>query len=97
MSTLDDIRAKRRELEAIERKYGVGNVPFFGSVLRGDDRPDSDVDLLVTFDKYSHRRLDIGGFQYDSSTLLGSRVDIVMDHHIHDRLAPYIEKEAPPL
>lgn len=96
MTTLAEIRAKREELEAIGRKYGVSNIRIFGSVARGEARPDSDVDLLVTLEK-GRDYFDLGGFQYLSSQLLHTHVDVVMDTHIHQKLAPYITQDATPL
>lgn len=97
MTTLADIRAKRTELEAIGKKYGVSNIRVFGSVARGDATPESDVDLLVAFDSERYTGFDLGGFQQRASDLLGCRVDIVMDHHIYPSLAPHILHDARPL
>lgn len=96
MTTLADIRAKREELEAIGRKYGVSNIRVFGSVARGESGAGSDVDLLVTLEE-GRDYFDLGGFQYLSSQLLHAHVDVVMDTHIHRKLAPYITHEATPL
>ncbi len=41
------VRRRRRELIAAAAEYGVSNLRVFGSVARGQDRPDSDVDLLA--------------------------------------------------
>ncbi len=97
MTLLSDLRARRAELEAIGKKYGVSNIRVFGSIARGEERAESDVDLLVTFDREHFTGFDLGGFQFDSSELLGKRVDLVMDHHIHPRLASCILSEAIPL
>src|SRR6266446_3124137 len=47
MSALEGIRARRSEIRSIAEKHGAGNLRVFGSVARGDARPDSDVDLLI--------------------------------------------------
>ena len=44
--TLDEIRAMGLRLAELCRKYGIAELSVFGSVARGDARPDSDVDLL---------------------------------------------------
>ncbi|MBA2398211.1 MAG: nucleotidyltransferase family protein [Bradyrhizobium sp.] len=46
----DEIIAKLREREADLRAQGVAHAALFGSVARGDDRPDSDIDILVEFE-----------------------------------------------
>ena len=96
MTTLAEIRAKREELEAIGRKYGVSNIRVFGSVARGEAGEGSDVDLLVTLED-GRDYFDLGGFQYGASALLHTRVDVVMDSHMHRLLAPFINNEATPL
>lgn len=47
MSTLDVLRGKQADIKSIAAKHGAGNVRVFGSVTRGEARPDSDVDLLI--------------------------------------------------
>lgn len=41
------VRKHRRALLAMAAEHGISNVRLFGSVARGEDRPDSDVDLMV--------------------------------------------------
>lgn len=94
MPLLSDLRAKKTELEAIALRYGVSNIRVFGSVVRGEETQDSDVDLLIHFDRERHDAFDLGGFQYYSSQLLGRRVDVVMDHHVYPPLQARIFSEA---
>jgi predicted nucleotidyltransferase len=46
----DEIIAKLKEHEADLRAQGVAHAALFGSVARGDNRPDSDIDILVDLD-----------------------------------------------
>jgi uncharacterized protein len=46
----DEIIEKLKEREADLRAHGVAHAALFGSVARGDDRPDSDIDILVDLD-----------------------------------------------
>ncbi len=78
MSLLNHILAKRTELEAIAEKTGVSNIRVVGSVARGEEREDSDIDLLVDFDPSIAGGIAIGGFQYEASELLGRHVDVLM-------------------
>ena len=43
---LEQLRSKREEIYAIASKYSVSNIRVFGSVARGEERDDSDVDFL---------------------------------------------------
>jgi len=96
MTTLERVRSQRDAILAIARRYGVRRVRLFGSVVRGEDRPDSDVDVLVQFED-GRSLLDLAGFGLDLEDLLGRKVDVVSE----GGLSPYIEKrvlrEAVPL
>jgi predicted nucleotidyltransferase len=46
----DDIIAKLRVAEPALRARGIRRAAVFGSIARGDDRPDSDIDILVEFE-----------------------------------------------
>jgi len=48
--SLEELRARRAEVEAIASRHGASAVRVFGSVARGDSGPDSDLDLLVEVD-----------------------------------------------
>jgi predicted nucleotidyltransferase len=49
--TLEELRSRRREqILALAARRGAHNVRVFGSIARGDQRSDSDVDLLVDFE-----------------------------------------------
>ena len=47
MSSLSLLQQKRQEILAIAAKHGAYEVRVFGSVVRGEDRLDSDIDVLV--------------------------------------------------
>ena len=60
------------------RRWQIAELSLFGSVLREDFRPDSDVDVLVSFDPSSSWRLfDQVSMQEELSQLLGRKVDLV--------------------
>jgi predicted nucleotidyltransferase len=78
MTLLETLHTHRDELLAIGQRYGVSNIRVFGSVARGEEREDSDIDLLVTLAK-ERDYFDLGGFQNLSSVLLHRKVDVVVD------------------
>src|SRR6266545_8303803 len=72
------VRRHRQDLVAAAAAHGVSNVRVFGSVARGEDRPDSDVDLLVDVEP-GRTLLDVIALEQDLQELLGRKVDIVTE------------------
>jgi len=87
---LDILAAHREE---ILRQFGVRRLALFGSTVRGEGRPDSDVDLLVDFGRPATSDLYFG-LQFYLEDLLGCPVDLVTEKALRSELRPYIEKEA---
>lgn len=76
------------------RAHGVVRAYVFGSRTRGEERPDSDLDLLVAFDP-PIGLLDQIGLANRLSTLCGCQVDLMTN--LHPAFAPYIEPTLIPL
>ena len=71
--------------QPVERAY------LFGSCSRGEETPDSDVDLLVTYIDSDHVSLmDIGGMISDLSQIVQRPVDLIEDEY----LAPFARQSA---
>lgn len=70
------VRRRRRDLVAAAAAYGVTNLRVFGSVARGEEQPDSDVDLLADLPP-GLSLLGLGRVQADLEDILGARVDLV--------------------
>jgi uncharacterized protein len=87
-TTLEKVRLQRDAILALARKYGIRQVRLFGSVVRGEDRPDSDVDVLVDFEP-KRSLLDLVGFELALEELFGRRVDVISARGI----SPYIEEQ----
>lgn len=88
-------RNRRRILEHAAA-YGVRNVRVFGSVARGTDTPDSDIDLLVDLPG-GIGLFTLARLENDLSELLGTNVDIVPAGNLRDHLAVRVLNEAVPL
>ena len=69
------LEGKREAVRALVARYPTANPRLFGSALHGDDREDSDIDILV--DALPRATLfHLGGLQMDLQDLLGVRVDL---------------------
>ncbi|MGE9763691.1 MULTISPECIES: nucleotidyltransferase family protein [Pseudomonadaceae] len=77
----------------LANRFGVVRLALFGSTARDDAGPDSDVDILVSFDgpATSERYF---GVQFYLEDLLGSSVDLVTEKALRPELRPFIEAEA---
>ena len=95
MCMLDEIRAKRDEIDAIARRHKAEKLWGFGSCARREERPDSDVDLLVKFSPAVGFR-DYDFMEQYFSKLLGRNVDIVSSSVLPNapRFANRVCKEA---
>jgi predicted nucleotidyltransferase len=90
------VRRHRRELVAAAAAHGVSNLRVFGSVARGWDRADSDVDLLVDLPP-GLGLLGLGRVEADLEAILGSRVDLVPAPDLKPGVRTRVEREMVPL
>jgi predicted nucleotidyltransferase len=80
----DDLRAR-----------GIASLAVFGSVARGDARPDSDVDLLADIDPAAHLSLvGLSSLRAELSDLLGAPVDLVERGALRPGVREAAEREA---
>ena len=85
------LRGHEKELRAA----GVTRISLFGSTARGEQRPDSDVDLLAVFD--SSRRLsvlDVVGIERQISEVLGRPVELIEEGTLKPRVQRSVTAEA---
>ncbi len=77
------------------RRYHIRKLSLFGSVLRDDFRPDSDIDVLVTFEPGEGVGFEIVDMEEELSGLFGGRkVDIVQEEYLYWRLRDRILESA---
>lgn len=95
MTTLEELRAKREEILRLVTRHGARSVRVFGSVLRGEAGPESDIDLLV--EGLENTAWGGGGLLMDLQELLGRPVDLVSPADLHPLIRDEILKEAEPL
>ena len=90
------VAAHRGELLEVLRRHGVTNPEVFGSAARGDDREDSDLDLLLDFAPGTSI-IDIIGIQHELEDLLGVPVDLVPRSGLKERVRTRAAKDLLPL
>jgi predicted nucleotidyltransferase len=70
-----------RENEAALRQRGVAHASLFGSRVRGDNRPDSDTDIMIEIDPEAHVTVfDYAGLKEYIASLFDGPVDVVSRH-----------------
>ena len=84
----------KEEVAAFCRRWQITELALFGSVLREDFQPDSDVDVLVRFDSQArHTLFDMVRMQEELQRVLGRHVDLVSRRGI-EQSRNYIRKNA---
>lgn len=96
MNMLTTLKNKRLEILALAAKHGASNVRLFGSVVRGEDNLESDVDLLVDM-QASRSLFDLIELKEDIELCLGKKVDLLTSNGINRHLKNRILGEAMPL
>lgn len=88
------ISISKSEIAAFCKRWQVTELALFGSVLRDDFGPESDVDVLVCFDPQArHTLLDIAQMQDELSSALGREVDLI-ERATVERSPNYIRRKA---
>lgn len=90
------LQEKRDEIQRIAATHGAYNLRVFGSIARGDARPDSDVDFLISVGPKTTSWFP-GGLVADLEQLLGRRVDVVTDRSLSRLIRDQVVGEAVPL
>ncbi|WP_404356223.1 nucleotidyltransferase family protein [Methylotuvimicrobium sp. KM1] len=87
------LQQQKASILEIAKHYHATNIRVFGSVVRGEERDDSDIDLLVDFLPGS-TLLDQVGLIDALSTTLGRKVDIVSERALNKYLRQQVLQEA---
>ncbi|MEA5567070.1 nucleotidyltransferase family protein [Anabaena sp. UHCC 0399] len=86
----------KEEILRIAAKYGAYNLRVFGSVARGEARPDSDIDFLVDLEP-GRNLLDRIGLIQDLEELLNRKIDVAKPSNLHELIKDKVLNEAVPL
>ena len=87
------IEFERDKIAAFCRRNRLNRLSLFGSILRDDFGPDSDIDLLVEFAPDARVSLfELGGMQMELSEMLGRQVDLKTPGFIDDRILRLVRR-----
>lgn len=93
MTVGEIVREQREAIVRIAARHGATQVRLIGSVARDEARPDSDVDLLVTW-KEGTSLLDQAALMLELESLLGRRVDIASDGWVKPSIRESVYRDA---
>lgn len=91
--SLSELQDRREEILRTAEKYGAYNVRVFGSVARGEEDAQSDVDLLVDMEP-GRSLFDLGGLLTDLQTVLGRDVDVVTEKGLRESIRNQVLRDA---
>ena len=93
---MDRFSELRDAVLPILKPYGLKRLAVFGSYARGDETPNSDIDLLVEFEDPPRKKLsllDWVGLELEIEGRLGRKVDMVTFSGLKPRIKPYVGKD----
>jgi predicted nucleotidyltransferase len=88
------IKIPHQELVEFCRKNHIRKLAFFGSVLRDDFKPESDIDVLVEFEEGKTPGLAFLGMQNELSEILGRKVDLNTPGFLSEYFREQVMREA---
>jgi predicted nucleotidyltransferase len=91
-------RLRRHRTAVLEtaRRHGASNIRVFGSVARGEDGPDSDIDLVVDLAPGTGL-VGLGTLERDLESVLGTSVDVAPSDSLRPAVRDAVDGEAIPL
>lgn len=91
---LDQLRSKRHAILAAGREYGARRIRVFGSVARGEETGDSDIDFLVDFPHGYNMFTQRLPLTERLAEITGRRLDVVPEHELNRHLRNAVMKDA---
>ena len=96
MTLVEFLKEKRAEIMKIAAKHGANNIRIFGSAVRGEATPESDIDFLVDAGPDTSSWFP-AGLILDLQELLGCRVEVVTERGLNPHIREHVLREAVPL
>jgi len=95
MKTITEIKkALQSQKPYLAKEYGVTEIGIFGSYVRGEQRPDSDLDILIELERPPRFSLiGLVELEHHLGDLLGIKVDLVVKQNLRPRIGKRILQE----
>ncbi len=95
MKTFEQIKSTLAEhKEELRQKYKIKEIGVFGSFVRGEQKKQSDIDILVEFEETANLSLlDFIGIENYLSDILAIKVDLVEKHTLKPRIGKHVLEE----
>lgn len=90
---LNSILSILKENKAIFNQYGVKKIGVFGSYVRNEQKTDSDIDILIEFEKGKKSYQNLLKTTELTENLLNKKIDLVTIESLSPYIGPYIKKE----
>lgn len=90
---MDAISTLKEHEKLIRQKFGVKRIGIFGSFARGEEKKDSDLDVLVTFEEGQKTFDNYMDLKFYLEDLFGREVDLVTEKALKPQLKDIIMKE----
>lgn len=87
-----DLEKIQKNIEQILKRNDVEFAGVFGSYARGENRPDSDFDILVRFSR-PKSLFDLVGLEMELSEQLDRKVDVITEKYLHPYLHSQVSKD----
>jgi len=99
MKTLEEIQQiLKAQKPYLAQEYGIAEIGVFGSYVRGEQQPDSDVDILIELERPP--RISLIGLvelEYYLSDVLGVKADLAIKKNLRKRIGSRILSEVVPI
>ncbi|MCM1982878.1 nucleotidyltransferase family protein [Lyngbya confervoides] len=94
MTLLESLKERRSQILEIAARHGASNVRVFGSVVRGEETPESDIDFLIDYDLEKITPWFPVRLIRDLEAVLGMRVDVVTEEGLKARIREKVTRES---
>ncbi len=96
MTAREILAQKRHQVEALARSHGATRIRLIGSVARGTETPNSDIDFLVDWEP-STSLFDATALTLELEQMLGRKVDLASEGWVRPELREGVYRDAQPL